>query len=154
MFVIFTRGLPCAAPSLRSSASMACHPSHVTTCTPRSCMPPCFVSPGPLACLCFTGCGLHHSQPCHTRLKQSPVCDATGVLPDARVWNVGVQPACALYSVCKPYTPSCPGLQHGTAMPCGLMCVCGIFASCMCSAPNWGVASLRRVLCGWPALVC
>ena len=22
-----------------------------------------------------------------------------------------------------------------------------------CAAPNWGVASLRRVLCGWPALV-
>ena len=29
----------------------------------------------------------------------------------------------------------------------------GYIHSCLCAAPNWGVASLRRVLCGWPALV-
>ena len=31
------------------------------------------------------------------------------------------------------------------------MCVVSSLAACV--APNWGVASLRRVLCGWPALV-
>ena len=31
--------------------------------------------------------------------------------------------------------------------------VCVVSSLAACAAPNWGVASLRRVLCGWPALV-
>ena len=31
--------------------------------------------------------------------------------------------------------------------------VCVVSSLAACVAPNWGVASLRRVLCGWPALV-
>ena len=31
--------------------------------------------------------------------------------------------------------------------------VCVVSSLAACVAPNWGVASLRRVLCGWPALI-
>ena len=78
-------------------------------------------------------------------------------------------------SLCFRAPGSCPGASSSAVcalgwyllrprwVPCWLICawraggtrcgVCVVSSLAACAAPNWGVASLRRVLCGWPALV-